>query len=81
MSFIDLILTRRSIRRYENKDISEEVLHQILETGRQAPSAANRQPIHFVIVKDRDILKILCDTLLTRFVKYAPVAIVGCARA
>ena len=79
MSLLDLILSRRSIRRYENKDISEEVLQQILETGRQAPSAANRQPIHFVIVKDHDILKNLCDNLITRFVKYAPVAIVGCA--
>jgi nitroreductase len=79
MSLLDLILSRRSIRRYENKDISEEVLQQILETGRQAPSAANRQPIHFVIVNDHDILKNLCDNLITRFVKYAPVAIVGCA--
>jgi nitroreductase len=79
MSLLDLILTRRSIRCYENKDIPEEVLQQILETGRQAPSAANRQPIHFVIVTDRDILKNLCDNLINRFVKYAPVAIVGCA--
>jgi len=79
MSLLDLILTRRSIRRYENKDIPEEVLQQILETGRQAPSAANRQPIHFVIVTDHDILKNLCDNLINRFVKYAPVAIVGCA--
>ena len=79
MSLLDLILSRRSIRRYENKDISEEVLQQILETGRQAPSAANRQPIHFVIVNDHDTLKILCDTLFSRFVKYAPLAIVGCA--
>jgi len=79
MSLLDLILSRRSIRRYENKDIPEEVLQQILETGRQAPSAANRQPIHFVIVTDRDILKNLCDNLINRFVKYAPVAIVGCA--
>ncbi len=78
-SFIDLILSRRSIRCYEDKDISEEVLQQILEAGRQAPSAANRQPIRFVIVKDHDILKNLCDTLLSRFVKYAPLAIVGCA--
>ena len=79
MSTVDLILSRRSIRRYENKDIPEEVLQQILETGRQAPSAVNRQPIHFVIVNDHDILKNLCDNLITRFVKYAPLAIVGCA--
>ena len=79
MSLIDFILTRRSVRRYETKDIPEEVLQQILEAGRQAPSAANRQPIHFVIVKDYDILKNLCDNLITRFVKCAPVAVVGCA--
>ena len=79
MSLLDLFLSRRSIRRYENKDIPEDVLQQILETGRQAPSAANRQPIRFVIVNDHDILKNLCDNLITRFVKNAPVAIVGCA--
>ena len=79
MSTVDLILSRRSIRRYENKDIPEEVLQQILETGRPAPSAVNRQPIRFVIVNDHDILKNLCDNLITRFVKYAPLAIVGCA--
>ena len=79
MSLLDLILTRRSIRRYQNKEIPEEVLQQILETGRQAPSAANRQPIRFVVVNNHRILKILCDNLITRFVKYAPLAIVGCA--
>ena len=79
MSLIDFVLTRRSIRRYETKDIPENVLQQILEAGRQAPSAANRQPIRFVVVKDHDILKNLCDTLITRFVKFAPAAIVGCA--
>jgi len=79
MSFIDVILNRRSIRRYEKRDISEDVLQQILEAGRQAPSAANRQPFRFVVVKDHDILKNLCDNLINRFVKYAPVAIVGCA--
>jgi len=79
MSSIDYILTRRSIRRYETKDVPQNVLKQILEAGRQAPSAANRQPVRFVVVNDRDLLKVLCDTLFTRFVKYAPLAIVGCA--
>ncbi len=79
MSSIDFILTRRSIRRYETKDIPQDVLRQILEAGRQAPSAANRQPVRFVVVNDPDLLKVLCDTLFTRFVKYAPLAIAGCA--
>jgi nitroreductase len=79
MSLINLILSRRSVRLYENKDIPEEVLKQILEAGRRAPSAANRQPIHFVIVNDQYILKNLCNNLINRFVKYAPLAIVGFA--
>lgn len=79
MSLIELILSRRSIRRYETKDVPEEILQQILEAGRQAPSAANRQPIRFVVVNDHDLLKNVCDTLLTRFVKYAPLVIAGCA--
>jgi nitroreductase len=79
MSILESILSRRSIRRYQKKEIPKEVLLQILETGRQAPSAANRQPIRFVIVNDPTILKNLCNTVITRFVKQAPVAIVGCA--
>jgi len=79
MSLFDLILSRRSIRSYENKDLPEEVLQQILEAGRQAPSAVNRQPIRFVVVNEHDMMKNLCDNLINRFVKYAPVAIVGCA--
>ena len=79
MSLLDVILSRRSIRRYQKKEIPKEILQQILEAGRQAPSAANRQPIHFVIVNKQNILKKLCDNLITRFVKYAPIAIVGCA--
>jgi nitroreductase len=79
MSLIDFILTRRSIRLYEKKDIPEEVLEQIFETGRQAPSAVNKQPIHFVIVKDNEIKKELSNGLFNRFVKNAPIVIVGCA--
>jgi hypothetical protein len=52
MSLIDFIISRRSIRRYEKRDIPEEVLKQIFEAGRQAPSAVNKQPIHFIVVKD-----------------------------
>jgi nitroreductase len=79
MALTDSILSRRSIRHYESKDIPEGILNQILEAGRQAPSAGNRQPIRFVVVNDHDILKNLCDNLINRFVKYAPVAIIGCA--
>jgi nitroreductase len=79
MSFIDLILSRRSIRKYQDKEIPEDVLKQILESGRQAPSAVNLQPIRFVIVNDQSMLKNLCSNLINRWVKSAPLALVGCA--
>jgi nitroreductase len=79
MSLIDFILTRRSIRRYERKDVPEEILTQILETGRQAPSAVNKQPIHFIIVKDDELKKGFSDIPFNHFINEAPVVIVGCA--
>ncbi|TEU05420.1 nitroreductase, partial [Candidatus Bathyarchaeota archaeon] len=57
MSLVDTILSRRSIRNYEHNEIPKEVLDKILEAGRQAPSAMNRQPWHFVVVTDPSIKK------------------------
>ena len=51
MTCIDQILSRRSIRKFKNQSISEEVLNNILEAGRLAPSATNNQPWHFVIAR------------------------------
>ena len=79
MSLLDSILSRRSIRHYENKDIPEELLHQILEAGRQAPSAANMQPIHFVVLKDYETKRQLSNRRFSHFIKDSPVVIAGCA--
>ena len=79
MSLIDFIFNRRSIRSYENREVPEEVLTQILEAGRQAPSAANRQPIHFIVVKDNELKKNFSSLQFNSFIKEAPIVIVGCA--
>lgn len=50
MDTLQTILERRSIRKYKPEPIPAEHLQQILEATRQAPSAANRQPWHFIIV-------------------------------
>lgn len=54
METMQAILQRRSIRRYKQEPVPEADLRQILEAGRQAPSAANRQPWHFVVVTDAE---------------------------
>jgi len=78
MSVFDVILGRRSIRRYEDKEIPQEVLGKIVEAGRQSPSAVNKQPYRFVIVTDSGLKKEL-KSLFNRFLEKAPVVIVGCA--
>ncbi|NLX35735.1 MAG: nitroreductase [Chloroflexi bacterium] len=52
MDTIQAIMSRRSIRRFRPEPIPDADLRTILEAGRQAPSAANRQPWHFVAVSD-----------------------------
>lgn len=47
----EAILTRRSIRKYLDKPISDEDLNEILECGLYAPSCSNMQPWHFVVVR------------------------------
>jgi len=51
-SFEEVVLQRRSIRRYQSRDVPEAVITEILETTRQAPSSMNGQPWCFVVVRD-----------------------------
>lgn len=60
MDFWDLIHQRASIRSYDSqRPLEKEVLHRILEAGRLAPSAANRQPWRFVVVSSPEKLALL----------------------
>jgi nitroreductase len=59
MDVLEAIRTRRSIRKFRPKPIPDEKLKTILEAGRLAPSAGNRQPWFFVVVKDPERKKAL----------------------
>lgn len=52
MELKETIEKRRSIRAYKDEDISNETIEDILNCGRLAPSAKNRQPWNFVVVRD-----------------------------
>ncbi len=56
-SMLKLIKGRRSIRSFQNKKVPEEEIQMILEAGQWAPSASNRQPWKFIVIKNRDVLK------------------------
>lgn len=57
------ITSRRTIRKYVQKDVPEEVLLRCVEVARLSPSAANLQPLKYVIVSNQKILKEVFSTL------------------
>lgn len=76
---IDNIMTRTSIRAYTKDTISKEQIDQLLRAGMAAPSAANKQPWHFVVVTDRQLLKDLGNSSNNwKMTAEAPLAIVVC---
>jgi nitroreductase len=79
LTLVDTVLSRRSIRRYAQTAIPPDVLQTILEAGRQAPSAANRQPFRVVAVTDDHLKRAIANRVFSRFIKDAPVTLVGCA--
>jgi nitroreductase len=59
MDVFEAIRTRRSIRKYRTEPIPNDRLEMIFEAARLAPSAGNRQPWRFVVVRDADRKKAL----------------------
>ncbi|MFX0067537.1 MAG: nitroreductase family protein [Promethearchaeota archaeon] len=73
---LDSIKERRSIRRFKKKDIEEEKISILLEAMRWAPSAGNRQPWEFIIIKNKELLsKIASEAPYGAFIADAPLAI------
>ena len=58
---LSLLKTRRSIRKYKNQPVEKEKIEKCLEAARWAPSASNRQPWEFVIVKEENTRKKLSN--------------------
>jgi len=77
---LEAIKKRQSVRSYQDREISEGILQQILESGRLAPSAKNGQPWKFIVVRDEGLRKKLVPACKNQeFVGEASVVIVGCA--
>lgn len=51
--FLQLMRKRRSVRHFSPKKVSREVIDNCLRTASSAPSGANMQPWHFVVVEDK----------------------------
>ena len=79
MEAMEVILGRRSIRKYSDKPVTDAELKRLLEAGMAAPSGHNRQPWHFVVVRDRaTLLEIPKFHNYSKMLEQAALAIIVC---
>jgi len=77
MDCVEEILNRRSIRKFKNEPVSEEVIKNILEAGRLAPTATNQQPWHFLVAKNQQEKEAFSFGGFNKFVTDADFIILG----
>ncbi|MBN1314416.1 MAG: nitroreductase family protein [Anaerolineales bacterium] len=85
-ALLEFLKNRRSIRQYRPDPVPDDLLEQILEAGRWAPSASNRQPWEFVVVRDESVRREVAMQAAYYFIRWAhveqaPVLIVLCGNA
>lgn len=79
MEALEALQTRRSVRKYEKREVSDEVVQHLLSAAMNAPSAANQQPWEFIVITDRVMLETI--PLFSPFagmVAHAPLGILIC---
>ncbi len=76
---IDDIMTRTSVRAYSDRPVSDEQVDTILRAAMASPSAGNKQPWRFVVIRDRNALNYIAENFHTMpMMKDAQLAVVVC---
>lgn len=80
MNFLETVLTRRSVRQFdEEKIVTEKDLKTILTAGMYAPSAMNKQPWEFIVIQDKETLKKITEIHpYAHFLMQAGTAVIPC---
>lgn len=78
MDVLTAIKGRRSIRKYSDRPVEEDVLGKVLEAGRLSPSANNKQSWKFIVVREKNKIARLTEATEQPFVGEAPVILVSC---
>ncbi|MGD9125562.1 MAG: nitroreductase family protein, partial [Desulfarculaceae bacterium] len=60
MDVTEAVFKRRSVRSFDQKPVSEEILAELVDAARVGPSGANRQPLEYVAINETD----LCQEIL-----------------
>jgi nitroreductase len=79
MDTLDAIAARRSIRKYTDRPVPDDVVSQLLKAAMAAPSAGNEQAWQFIVIRDRALLDAIPKFHpYSAMLKYASVAILVC---
>ena len=78
MEFLELAKARYSCRNYKEQEVEEEKIMKVLEAGRIAPSAANRQPWVFIVIREKKNLEKIYGAYARDWIRTAPVVIAMC---
>lgn len=77
---MSIIYQRRSIRKYQDREVEDELLLEIIRAAMHAPSAGNEQPWHFVVVKNRETKERIVQVHpYAKMLLKSPAAVVVCA--
>ena len=57
MDLLDVMLKRRSVRKYTDEEIPREKLNKILQAGLLAPTSRNLKPCNFLMIENKETLK------------------------
>jgi len=80
MNLSEVIMNRRSIRKYEDKEVDDDLINKIIEAGIWAPSAGNMQSWEVIVVKDHQRkVQLAVACYVREFIAQAPVVLVVCA--
>lgn len=70
MRLMELLMTRRTYRRFDQKEISQDIIDEILLAARLASSAANKQPLCYVVVQNKEKVEAVFSQ--TKWAGYLP---------
>jgi len=78
-TMLDLIRKRRTIRQFTDEDVSQEQIETLLEMAMCAPNRLDRQPWHFIVIRDKEMKKHLAETVrVYNYLEQAPVVVAVC---
>lgn len=78
MDFNEVIKQRRSIRKFKNEPVPDNLIRELIDAGRLAPSGLNVQPWRYIVVKSKEIREKIAQAISSSHAANSPILIICC---